>query len=54
MKSTINFAAIVQNIYSVVESELVWWLKVAILVTLIANANKEYALWYWFKNRYIK
>lgn len=40
LKRILNFSDIVENVYSVVESELFWWAKLLLLVYLIAIANR--------------
>lgn len=54
MSKILNFSDIIENVYTVVESELFWWAKLLLLVYLIAIANRDYAIFYWIKNRYIK
>ena len=54
LKRILNFSDIIENVYSVVESELFWWVKLLLFVYLIAIANRDYAIFYWIKNRYIK
>ena len=54
MSKTSNFSDIIENVYTVVESELFLGAKLLLLVYLIAIANRDYAIFYWIKNRYIK